>query len=402
MRIFKDRFLILSLLLSLLIRLMLTPIVGFRFDVDTWFAWAERLNSVGFANFYTDTIWTGYPPGFLYILAALGFIKNLVHIDSNLFYIILKLPSIVAEIMIAIFIYYLIPKNLMSWRKIGLLFIILNPAFIFNSSIFGQFDGLFSLFLLLSIYFLVRKKIEFSSILWGVSFLLKPQAIILSPVFLFYILKNFSIKIIVQLSLPLVLTIVIAFLPFFPAQPINGPIHLVTNLLDFYPYNSIFAYNLWGILGFWIKDHNTYLSITYQNWGYILFTIFWLIVGYFYFWRKTALSLYTLSALSALSFFFLITRMHERYLYPSLVFLIIVTIFRKSHLLLSLTIILSFIFFLDLYYVYIYYNMFYLKLPTLIYNQTVYDFADKNLKSISLFSTFIFLLTSISILRLKR
>ena len=84
----KDRFFILSLLAGLLIRLFLSPIQGFKFDVDTWFAWADRLNSVGFAHFYSDKIWTGYPPGFLYILAFLGFIKNILYINAANFFIL--------------------------------------------------------------------------------------------------------------------------------------------------------------------------------------------------------------------------------------------------------------------------------------------------------------------------
>ncbi len=104
MKIFKDRFLILSLLLGLFIRLILTPVTGFKFDIDTWFAWAERLNNIGFANFYSDQVWTSYPPGFLYILGVLGSIKNLFHINPSLFHMVLKLPSILAELAIGIFI----------------------------------------------------------------------------------------------------------------------------------------------------------------------------------------------------------------------------------------------------------------------------------------------------------
>lgn len=400
MNFFKDRFLILTLFLGLLIRLVLAPIAGFKFDVDTWFAWADRLNSVGFALFYSDQIWTSYPPGFLYILSFLGFIKNVFQIDTSFFYSILKFPSILAEIILAFLIYQIIPKTSLSLRRIGVIFIILNPAFIFNSSIFGQFDGLFSLTLLVSVYFLIQKKIIYSSVFAGISFLLKPQAVLLLPIFLIYIFKNFSTKNIFYLTSPALFTIVIGFLPFFINNPFNGPINLISNLLNYYQYNSIFAYNFWGIFGFWIPDNKTFFEITYQNWGYILFTFFWIVIGYFYFWKKKDLSLYTLLALSALSFFFLLTRMHERYLYPALVFLNFVAILKKSRLLLALSLILSLLHFLDLYYVYIYYNLFYLKLPAIIYNQTLYNFADENLKFISLISTIIFFLATINILGL--
>lgn len=399
MGILKDRFLILTLLLGLLIRLALTPITGFRFDVDTWFAWADRLNIVGFSNFYSDQVWTSYPPGFLYILGVLGFIKNLFHISPPLFYMVLKLPSILSELATGIFIYRIIPDNFKNWKKIGLILIIFNPAFIFNSAVFGQFDGLFSLTLLLSAYFLSRKKLVFSSLFWGLSFLLKPQAILFLPVFAFYILKKFSIQSILKLFLPTTLIIFLFFLPFFANNPLAGPVNLITNLMGYYKYNSIFAYNLWGILGFWIADNNTWNYISYQNWSYILFAFFWFILAYFYFWKKKNLSIYTLSTLSALGFFFLLTRMHERYLYPSLVFLILMAVINKSRILLALSAALSIIHFLNLYYVYIYYNLFYLKLPTVAYNTILYNFADNNSKIISGIATLIFLLISINILK---
>lgn len=400
MKILKDHSLILLLLFGLAIRIILTPIAGFKFDVDTWYAWAERLNSVGFVNFYSSQVWTGYPPGFLYILYILGFIKKIALINPSQFYIILKLPSILSEIALAATIYYIIPNNFLRWRRIALLSIILNPAFIFNSAIFGQFDGLFSLALLLSIYFLVNKKVKSASFLWGISFLLKPQAIILSPVFLFYIINHFSVKTFGKILSPFSLTILFAFVPFFPFNPIGGPLHLVTNLLDFYPYNSIFAYNFWGILGFWVHDNYTFFNVSYQNWGYILFMFFLSIIGYLYFWRKNRFSFFDLATLSSLGFFFLITRMHERYLYPSLVFLILISALKRSRLLFMLTILLSLIHLLDLYYVYIYYQLF-LKLPPTIYISFIYNFAQNNIQLLSLFSTLIFVFTATNILLLK-
>lgn len=398
MNFFKDRYLILSLLLGLLIRLILTPITGFKFDVDTWFAWAQRLNEVGFANFYSDKIWTGYTPGFLYILSLLGFIKTLFQIGDSLFFSILKYPSIIAEIILGFFIYQIIPTKYKYWKRLALVFVMLNPAFIFNSAIFGQFDGLFSLTVILSVYFLTIKKITLSSLFWGIAFLLKPQAIFLLPVFVFFLIKNFSVKNIFQLSIPAFIAILTGFIPFFAKNPIGGPIELVNNLFGYYPYNSIFAYNLWGVLGFWIPDSKTFLNVSYQNLGYIFYGIYCMFIV-FYFLRNK-ISIFTFSTLTTLGFFFLLTRMHERYLYPSLIFLILISVLKKSPILVVLTTILSLIHFLDLYYVYIYYNQFYLKMPQIIYNANLYNFADKNIQLISFFSTLIFFLISISILKL--
>jgi len=63
-----------------------------------------------------------------------------------------------------------------------------------------------------------------------------------------------------------------------------------------------------------------------------------------------------MSALATLGFYFLPTRVHERYLYPSLIFLILAAIEQKSSKIIIFQILLSLVHFLNLYYVYIYYN----------------------------------------------
>lgn len=388
--------LILTLLIGFLIRLLLTPIQGFKFDVDTWFGWSQRLNEVGFMNFYSDSIWTGYTPGFLYVLYFLGLIKDLFQITDAQFYIFLKLPAILAEIITALLVYWIIPIKYKLWRKIALVFILFNPAFIFNSSIFGQFDGLFSSILLLTIYFLVKNKYYSASFFWGLAFLLKPQAILVLPIFLFYFLKNYSFRKIILMSVIAISTVVIGFLPFFPNNFILGPIMLIANLLNYYPYTSIFAYNIWGLQGFWVEDSILFLNTTYQSWGYLFFILYVAFVSFVGIKRK--ISLYSMTVLFSLGSFFLITRMHERYLYPSLVFLIIVSCARRSPQLLMLTGILTLIHFLDLYYVYIYYNQFYLKLPEILYIPNIYNFAANNIPFISLLSTIIFILITANIL----
>lgn len=396
MGILKDRFLLITLFSSLLIRLVLTPIPGFKFDVDVWFAWAERLNQLGFSNFYSDQVWTNYTPGFLYILGILGFLKNLLGIQDGLFYAILKLPSLIAEPILALLIFKLLNKKSFFWATIATGTILLNPAFIFNSAIWGQIDGFLTLFMFLSVYFLSGKKMILASIFLGLSFLIKPQAIALMPVVIFYLINNCSIRNIAQLFLPGTMTVFILSLPFFPKEPFEL-LQLFSKMVSDYSYNSLFAYNFWGSLGFWIRDDTVWGSLSYQYWGYIIYGCYLLLLAYFY--LKGTLSLYTVSALSVLAFFLLPTRVHERYLYPAIVFLIFLSAILKSRLILILTILLSFTHFLNLYYVYVYYNEFYLKLPKTLYLPFLYNFLDNSGRLMSIISTTLFILISIIIIK---
>lgn len=377
--------------------MLLISLPGFKIDVDAWFAWAIRLNQLGFSHFYSDQVWTNYTPGFLYILGFLGFIKNLFQISNLHFYIILKIPAIVAEVLIGVFIYKEIAKKSLFWGRIAAVIALFNPAFIFNSSVWGQIDGLLSLTLIASFYFLNKKKLILSAIFWGLGFLIKPQAIAVLPIFVLFLIKNLSIKNFLKITIPSLLTVFLISLPFFINQPFSGIPKLFSNMVSDYPQTSLFAYNFWGIIGFWIPDNQLWNNLSYQMWGYILLVSYWITISYFYLKKK--LSLYVLAALATLAFFFLPTRVHERYLYPAIVFLVFSAALLKSRLVFLLTSLLSIVHFLNLYYVYIYYNQFYLKLPEVIYNPVVYNFLANNGKNLSIISNIIFILISASIIR---
>lgn len=385
------------LIIGISLRLLFINQAGFKFDVDAWAGWSQRLVELGFNNFYSEQVWTNYTPGYLYVLYFLGLIKELLQLDYPTFFHLLKLPSIIAEIFLAIFVYRLLITQSKTWALISSGFIFLNPSLIFNSAIWGQVDGLFSLFLVLFIFFLNREKIIISSIILGISILIKPQAILLAPVIVLFLFRKFSIKTLLNLFAPAALLITFLSLPFFTKSNPTQIINLIYQMTEDYPYISLFAYNFWGIFGFWIPDTNTILDLTYKNLGYLLYGVYWLVIIYFNSKRK--LSIFTLAALAALSFYFLPTRIHERYLYPSLIFLIILSSIYKSYLLIFLTGLLSVIHFANLHYVYIYYNEMYLNLPKVLYNTLFYNFLNSNSKIISAFSFLLFILITISIIK---
>ena len=395
--IIGNRQLVILLALGLIIRLTLALLPGMKIDVDAWYAWAERLNEVGFSQFYSDQIWTNYTPGYLYVLWILGFLKDFFQINTSVFYLILKLPSIISEIILGIFIYFIISKRSIVWAKIAAASILLNPALIFNTAVWGQIDGLFSLILILSVYYLNYKRYFLSSFLFSIGFLIKPQAILLLPVFALYFFNNLKIKNLAKFIIVTPVVILLLSLPFFVQQPLLGIVNLFLKMAGDYSATSLFAYNFWGAVGFWIPDQTIWNGLSYKVWGYILYFLYWIIVGYFYF--KKRLSLYALATLFALSFFFLPTRVHERYLYSALIFLILYAATIKSRVLLILSAILSFIHLLNLYYVYVYYNELYLNLPRLLYNGIFYQLLDSSSKILSALSTSIFILITIVTIR---
>lgn len=394
--IIRDRVLIILILFGLVLRLSVISLPGFKFDMDSWFAWAIRLNQVGFADFYSDQIWTNYTPGYLYILKLLGFFKIIFSIPDNAFYFVLKIPSIAAEIILSILIYRLIYIKSVIWARISAGLVLLNPSFIFNSSIWGQIDGLLALIMLLSIYFLIQKKLILSSFLLGLAFLVKPQSIGVLPILLLFLIRNFSVKHLIQTIMPIISVILILSLPFYTSHLLGLP-QLFYNMIGDYSYTSLFAYNFWGWVGFWIKDSIVWNNLSYYQWGYILFGLYWLLLSFLFLKKK--LSIYSLATLAMLGFFFLPSRIHDRYLYPGLFFLIVSTGISKSKSLLILTGLLTLIHFLNLYYVYVYYNEIYLKLPRILYNINLYNYLDGSGKFLSLLSTVLFIIITFVVIK---
>lgn len=395
----KNLILYYLLLAGFLFRLIFATFPGFHVDTDTFFAWSVRAFDLGFSNFYSKDVWTNYTPGMIYLFYVLGFFRDLFSISEEYFYFVLKLPSILADIVLSYFIYQVLVKAVSKKLSFyGLAFVLFNPVLIFNASIWGAFDGLLTLFLFLSVYFLAQKKLFACSIFFGIAILIKPQAIAIAPIFAFWALRNFSLKNILQLALPALITVILLSLPYFPKDPIFGFFNLFIQMAQDYKGNSMFAYNLWGIFGFWIDDGTQLGFLSYRVWGVLLLAVFWI---YFFaiFWRKKIIDVFLLATLAFLAFFFLPTRVHERYLFSAIPFLVLTSIYLRSKVLVIATIILSLLHVINLYYVYIYYNEIYLKLPKTLYIPNFYEGLETNAKLLSIISTLIFVIIMITISR---
>lgn len=387
-----------------LLRLIFASFPGFHVDTDTFFAWAVRAFDVGLAQFYSKDIWTNYTPGMIYLFYFLGLIRELFSISDSFFYFVLKLPSIISDLGLAFLIYKVLEKAVSKKMAMyGMAFCLFNPVLIFNASIWGAFDGFMTLFLFASIYYLAHKKLILSSIFFGISVLVKPQAIAIGPVFLFWLIYTFNQKTIVnnflKLSLPGILTVFLLSLPFFPSDPLFGFMNLFIQMAQDYKGNSLFAYNLWGTFGFWIDDSTLLGPLSYRAWGILLMGAFWI---YFFilFYKKRISDVYTLATLGFLAFFFLPTRVHERYLFSAIPFLILISVYLKNRVLILSTVALSLLHTINLYYVYIYYNEFYLQLPKVLYVPGFYEWLENNGRILSGVSTLIFTLIIITISRL--
>ena len=351
MRIRKFYPIFFSVVIVFLIRFFLSFLPSFGVDMGTWLGWAGRLSSLGFAKFYSDQTWTQYTPGFMYYLWAIGKVGLVQEMA-------IKIPSLFADISVGVLIYSLLKKINSKLALASFFLYTLNPVVIFDSSVWGQIDGILTLFLFLSAYCLIEKRnFTLSVFFWSVAFLIKPQAIAILPVFLAaIILKKFKWReILIAIGVG-VFSLFALSLPFFPDNPLLGLPKLVISMSKDYSYTSVNAFNIWSWVGFWKPDTLKFLGLTLATWGVILFG-FSVLFATFSFRNKLGnkYNWYLFFAVLSLCFFVFPTRVHERYLFPFFAFLLTSAGLSKSVNLFGIYIIASFASFLNLYYPYSYY-----------------------------------------------
>lgn len=354
------------LVLVIIIRIFLIQLPSYRIDMNTWQAWSARLVEVTPIHFYAPDYFADYFPGYLYILWFLGttfnFLFPYLSIFSVGFEIYLKFFTNIFDVATAYYIYKIVSRYRQNLGLLSAMFYLANPALAFNSVVMGQVDGILTFFLIYSAYNLLElKKVYRFSIASSLSLLIKPQGLTIFPITITYFITNFKkIKYISLILIPVVL--VLLSLPFFIKDPLLGIFHLFQRSASVYPYTSIFSYNFWSFIGWWIPDSNKFLTLTYQAWGVIIYLITLVLIlnpliskkGY----KNNSLVYFALSLVS-FSFFMFLTRMHERYLFPFFAFLLVVAFVYNSLKLKVIYMILSLIHFINLGHVYYYYNYVY-------------------------------------------
>lgn len=347
------------LILGLIIRLFLSSFPAFESDQNAFRFWTNKLATLGPANFYSSHVFTNNPLGILYYFWFIGLLKNTLLsniITSSNVDIFLKLAANFSDLATGFLIYKIVKEKLNDkLGNIAALLYIFNPGLIFNSAVWGQYDSVAILFLVLSIYYcLIKKSTVICSMFFSLAWVTKPQSLELAPFLFFFFLRNFKPIQWLYALLSFLLTAVIAFTPFFPDNPLYGIYYVNSGSTNLFNCTTCNALNLWGIFGNWKSDLSLFLNISMLNWGFILLSLFLIII--FSFKRLKENLTYLTISVSMLAFFMLLTRMHERYIAYFFPFLLLTAIFLRSKIITGFYVFFSLIFLLNLYIPYAYYN----------------------------------------------
>ncbi len=366
--------------IGLLLRIVAAfPSPGYANDLSCWRGWSQTAADHFLDTYNLDSV-IDYPPGYVYILAVCGFIKNLFGVENIIIQnFIVRLPAIFADCAIGFFIYKLLKgRTSKNWTYFFVAFWIFNPLAIIDSTVWGQVDSVLTLALVIALYLITKEKYVLSAVAFGVGIMLKPQAIIVLPVLGYAVIKNKKIKTIifsalagigsaVAVALPFALNadltvphvqekvqpILDGILNFFGAsgnevvtaivQPFAWILSLFMGTAGHYSYASVNALNFFFALdGNWVDDSGPLMGLTWFTWGMIFIVISAALVWFLYIKTKKS---QTLPFIAASVLLMLVAnfgpRMHERYFFPAVVLLMIAAVLRNNKYLFGLATITS-------------------------------------------------------------
>ncbi|MDR3122125.1 MAG: glycosyltransferase 87 family protein, partial [Clostridiales bacterium] len=355
-----------------------SAIEGFPSDIMCFKGWSQAAAENFFTLYDRGADWfIDYPPGYMYVLLVIGKIREIFQIpsESGLYTLLVKLPSILADVLSGMLLYALagLGQNAAPReggglaRRIGghavggltadghtvvaglsertrlliTAFYYFNPVVFFISTIWGQVDSIMTLLILAAVLCLLRGRHCASGVFYALSVLLKPQGIIFLPVAFFLLLHGLITRgdwrAPLKTALGAIATAVVVTLPFELRHGADWVINLYSNTLSGYKLASMNAFNFFALIGGnWKDDSETLFLFSYATWGMLAIVFFTALTGLFVFRmraQKTVPDCYTMLMGSALLLFSVVTfghRMHERYFFPVILLQLAAGLFYES------------------------------------------------------------------------
>lgn len=378
-----------SLLFIFFIAYFLVSLPYYSGDIKNHLAWGRSIAEFGTYGFFERTFpgfsYPTYPPlisaffALSYVLYAgvmllIHFLNQTVSFFpsglvwflqwENMEIAFLKLAGIIPVMLLAICIslFWRLFKDEVVLRDKYLIWlaVFLNPAIIYLAGVWGQTDVLQIVLMLFSFYFLFKKRVWMSAVFAGLALLSKQTVLIIFGVYLLSTLKLFGIKKMLGVVLISAGVFYLGYLPFYGLSLDKPVVHYFNSirLVDFGVAEN--AVNLWGAM-FNFKDASSnqkFFSIPLDFWGYLMFLILVApLTLVFWFRRFDYEKFFQYLFLIFIIYFFVFTRMHERYLIPAVIFSTVLLLFKKRIYLIN------FVFFSLLHFINLYRGLYQPEIP---------------------------------------
>ena len=322
----------LLLLAALVLRLLLGyNSEGFSVDMGTFKSWASTVHQVGFQEIYQQDMFLDYPPGYLYVLRLLEIIRGTLGlaIQGQAHTLVMKLPSIFADLACGGFLLVLGRRKLGDrGALLAAAAYLFCPAVFVNSAQWGQADSFCTMILLGSVVLLYQEKYPLSGLLYGLAVLCKPQMLVFAPLYLCFTVKRrkwLGLGLGVGCALAAIL---VAAAPFTHNFNYWWLITKYQSTMNYYDYFSVNACNFWTLIGRnWQGMPQGSMGTFYTLLAPVLATA---ACGALMFLSKRKDAVFAaVPVLMGIVYMFAV-KMHERYLFPAFLFLLIAFLFTKD------------------------------------------------------------------------
>jgi Gpi18-like mannosyltransferase len=274
------------LLIALALRLVLTALPPYTIDMSGYIAWSRHLASIGPTGLY-EQFHVVYAPLFHYCLWLTGECIEAFHLNFFMHGYAIKLWSVAADLIGAMLLlrYAARVGRAHAGMPFALLYL-LNPAVVFNASVWGQFDGIPAVMMLgVMLLFRSQKPVP-AAWLFVAAVLVKPQSGLLAPLVLLLFLRA-------TLSRPWkralacwfaaflggIAIYLVVVLPFYEPTALAATLprwvdpfwwlfDLYLRSVQDYPFGTANAWNLWYVLGAQtLPDSGVFLGLSHAGWG---------------------------------------------------------------------------------------------------------------------------------------
>ncbi|MCW4030000.1 MAG: glycosyltransferase family 39 protein [Candidatus Bathyarchaeota archaeon] len=322
----------LVLAVSALVRVLLFPLQGYQTDTNCFTSWFSTATTYGIHDFYQNAGFADYPPFNVYIFWFFGSLANAANLSMAA---MVKVVPNLFDLATGLLIYMFVRRQ--ATFKVALLstaLYVFNPAVIYNAAVWGQYDAVYTFFLVLSLFLALKDKPEAAAITFALGILVKPQGIALAPLLILLIYMKSNVKRLLTSIAAFALMVLLVAAPFewTGGNPITFLSNIYFGAYGGYAVTSANAFNLWGLVGLWASDAGGLFIVGWALFG--VATTFTLFVLYKRFGFSGDYLAIFAAFMLLFSFFMLPTRIHERYMFPAISMLAIMfPLLKKTRLL---------------------------------------------------------------------
>ena len=297
-------------------------------DLETQRRWMMQLARGNLITLYDGRAQL-YPPLILY--AQSGAVR-FAFTDDRALNFFLKLPAVLADVGTALLIAFALWRH----RRVALAAAALylyNPAIFYVSTFWGQVDSIYTFFLVMSLGLLGRRhEAAWSAFAFALGS--KLQAGVFAPILVIGTVRQKGIRRLAWGAALAVMTLGIILLPWIIEGKLDRHFLDSISFASRTPRVDVSGYNFWYlVLGgnvHGVSSLGSFLFLRIREIGFFLYGGYMLFLV-FRLWRSSQQPLALAAALASFALFLFAPEVHERYLFPTLAFLILAAAQAQSH-----------------------------------------------------------------------